>query len=73
MQIEDSEECFHLVVVAVGDGIGLDPGLLHLKEDPDGQDWLAVLSTQLQQHTVTHLGQTIHLMHTSIVSFSQCC
>lgn len=45
----------HLVVVAVGDGIGLKAGFLHLKQHSDGQDWLAVLSTQLQQHTVTHL------------------
>lgn len=47
----------HLVVVAVGDGIGLNSSFLHLKQDPDGQDGLTVLSTQLQQHAVTHLGQ----------------
>lgn len=47
----------HLVVVPVGDGIGLNSSFLHLKQDPDGQDGLAVLSTQLQQHAVTHLGQ----------------
>ena len=46
----------HLVVVAVGDGVGVDPGLFHLKEDPDGQDRLPVLTTQLHQHPVAHLG-----------------
>lgn len=61
MQTADGEECAHLVVVAVGDGIGLNPCFLHLEEDPDGQDWLAVLSAQLQQHAVAHLGQTAGL------------
>lgn len=61
MQIVDSEECLHLVVVAVGDGIGLNASFLHLEEDLHSQDWLAVLSTQLQQHTVAHLGHTAGL------------
>lgn len=45
----------YLVVVAVSDGIGVDSGLLHLKEDPDCQDRLAILSTQLHQNPVTDL------------------
>lgn len=61
MDIVDSDECVHLVVVAIGDGVGLNPSFLHLEEDPYSQDWLAVLSTQLQQHTVTHLGPTAGL------------
>lgn len=77
---EDSEECLHLVVVAIGDGIGLNTSFLHLEEDLHRQDWLAVLSTQLQQHTVTHLGHTAALslnklelnyfIPTNIVNFS---
>lgn len=47
----------HLVVVPIGDGIGLNSSFLHLKQHSHSQDWLAVLSTQLQQHTVTNLGQ----------------
>lgn len=86
LQIVESEESFYLVVVAIGDGIGLNASFLHLEEDPDSQDWLAVLSTQLQQHTVTNLGQTAglsvnerkkklkpnNLIHTNIVNFSKC-
>ena len=45
----------YLVVVSVRDGVGLDSRLLHLKQDPDGQDGLAVLPAQLHQHPVAHL------------------
>lgn len=53
----------YLVVVAVSDGIGVDSGLLHLKEDPDRQDRLAILSTQLHQNPVTHL----HSLYTRVI------
>lgn len=45
----------YLVVVAVRDGVGVNSSLLHLKQDSDGQDRLAILATQLHQHPVTHL------------------
>lgn len=45
----------YLVVVAISDGIGVDSSLLHLKEDPDGQDRLTILSTELHQHPVADL------------------
>lgn len=51
----------HLVIVPICDSIGLDSSLLHLKQHPHSQDWLAVLSTQLQQHTVTNLGEKKHV------------
>lgn len=35
----------HLVVITISDGIGLDPSLFHLKQDPNSQDGLAVLTT----------------------------
>lgn len=47
----------HLVIVPICYCIGLNSCLLHLKQHPDSQDRLAVLTTQLQQNTVTHLGQ----------------
>jgi len=47
----------HLVVVPVGDGVGLNTSFLHLKQHPYCEDWLAILPTQLQQHSVAHLGQ----------------
>lgn len=48
----------HLVVVAIGDGVGVHAGLLHLKEDPHCQDGLSILSTQLHQHPVADLHTT---------------
>lgn len=45
----------YLVIVAVCDGIGVNSSLLHLEQDSDSQDRLAILSTQLHQHPVTHL------------------
>lgn len=45
----------YLVVVAIGDGIGVNSSLLHLKQDPHCQHRLAVLSTQLHENPVTHL------------------
>ena len=45
----------YLVVISVRDGVGLDSRLLHLEQDPDGQDGLAVLPAQLHQHPVAHL------------------
>lgn len=48
----------YLVVVAVGDGVGGDSRLLHLQKNPDGEDRLAVLTTQLHQDPVTHLQHT---------------
>lgn len=47
----------HLVVVPICDSIGLNSSFFHLKQHPNSQDRLAVLATQLQQHTVTHLEQ----------------
>lgn len=47
----------HLIIVPIGDGIGLDSSLFHLKQHFYSQDGLAILATQLQQHTVAHLGQ----------------
>lgn len=51
----------HLVIVPICDSIGLNSSFLHLKQHPHSQDWLAVLSTQLQQHTVTNLGEKKHV------------
>lgn len=45
----------YLVIVAVCDGVGVNSSLLHLEQDPDGQDRLSILSTQLHQNPVTHL------------------
>lgn len=45
----------YLVVVAVSDGVGVHSSLLHLKEDPDCEDRLSVLTTQLHQDPVTDL------------------
>lgn len=68
----------HLVIVPICDSIGLNSSLLHLKQHPHSQDWLAVLSTQLQQHTVTNLGEknTLTLKMCSVVfseSYRQIC
>lgn len=45
----------YLVIIAIRDGIGMNSSLLHLEQDSHSQDRLAILSTQLHQHTVTHL------------------
>lgn len=45
----------NLVVVAIGDGVGLDIGPLHLIQDFDSHDRLVVETTQLKHHTITHL------------------
>lgn len=44
-----------LVVEAIGDGVGLDIGPLHLIQDFDSHDRLVVETTQLKHHTITHL------------------
>lgn len=55
--IEPALGLTHLVVVAIGDGIGLNSSLFHLEQHLHCQNRLAVLTTQLQQYTVTHLRQ----------------
>lgn len=45
----------HLVVVAIGDGIGVDASLLHFEEHPDCQHRLPILPTQLHENPVAHL------------------
>lgn len=46
----------HLVVVAVGDGVGHNARLPHLQHDPHRQHRLPVVRAQLHQHPVAHLG-----------------
>lgn len=45
----------YLVVVAIGDGVGVDASLLHFEEHPDCQHRLPVLPAQLHEHPVAHL------------------
>lgn len=55
LHYDKKRHMLYLVVVAVSDGVGVNTGLLHLKQDPDCQDRLAILSTQLHQYPVTDL------------------
>ena len=52
----------HLVVVAVGDGVGHDAGPPHLQHDSHRQHGLPVVGAQLHQHPVTHLGREARRM-----------
>lgn len=60
----------YLVIVAVRDGIGVNSSLLHLEQDSDSQDRLAILPTQLHQHPVTHLYTHVQLGLKTDLSFS---
>lgn len=55
LHVAKKENCAHPVVVSIGYGIWLYSGFLHLKKNPDSQNRLSILPTQLHQDPVTHL------------------
>lgn len=55
-----SPEAHHLVVVAVGDGVGHDACTLHLQQHPHRQHRLPILPTELHQDAVADLGGGNH-------------
>ena len=50
-----------LVVVSVGDGVGVRPRAAHLEEDLDGEHGLRVGAAQLHHHPVADLVHGVQL------------